>query len=98
VELARAVNGYIDATAPFKLAKDPEQGARLDTVLHLCAQGISRAVLGLLPVLPHKGAEALGQLGLGGVTRDLGDRLETLLPAGTAFNAGQPLFPRVETK
>ena len=31
-------NGYIDATAPFKLAKDPTQSARLDTILHLSAQ------------------------------------------------------------
>jgi methionyl-tRNA synthetase len=96
VELARAVNGYIDATAPFKLAKDPEQAARLDTVLHLCAQGISRALLGLLPILPHKSAEGLAQLGLTPVTTDLAGRLTALLPTGTAFNPGQPLFPRVE--
>jgi len=34
VDLARATNGYIDATAPWKLAKDPAQSQRLDTVLH----------------------------------------------------------------
>jgi methionyl-tRNA synthetase len=98
VELARAVNGYIDATAPFKLAKDPDQSPRLDTVLHLCAQGISRAVLGLLPILPHKAAEGLAQLGLPAVATDLAERLTALLPAGAAFNPGQPLFPRVEHK
>ncbi|MDB5305254.1 MAG: methionyl-tRNA synthetase, partial [Phycisphaerales bacterium] len=40
VELARATNGYIDATAPFKLAKDPAKASKLDTVLHVSAQAI----------------------------------------------------------
>jgi methionyl-tRNA synthetase len=98
VELARAVNGYIDATAPFKLAKDPDQAARLDTVLHLCAQGISRAVLGILPILPHKSAEAVTQLGLPPVLADLAAQLKTLLPSGMVFNTGQPLFPKMENR
>src|SRR4051812_1852759 len=44
VELARAANGFIDATAPFKLAKDPAQSARLDAVLNLAAQ-VSKSAL-----------------------------------------------------
>ena len=40
VELARFTNGYIDATEPFKLAKDPAQSQRLDTVLNLSAQAL----------------------------------------------------------
>src|SRR5581483_7307220 len=38
IELARTANGYIDATRPFSLAKDPAQAARLDTVLNLAVQ------------------------------------------------------------
>ena len=38
VELARAANGYIEATEPFKLAKNPAAAARLGTVLATAAR------------------------------------------------------------
>ena len=56
IELARAANGYIDATRPFSLAKDPSQAQRLDTVLNLAAQATKNALVALLPVLPEKAA------------------------------------------
>lgn len=91
VELARAVNGYIDATAPFKLAKDAAQARRLDTVLHLSAQGITRALLALRAILPHKTQDALRQLGV-----DPGRPLTAEpLECGHRFGQGQPLFPRL---
>ena len=37
VQLARLTNGYIDATEPFKLAKDASQATRLNTVLNVAA-------------------------------------------------------------
>src|SRR6185503_6092159 len=61
MELARASNGYIDATAPFKLAKDPGKAGRLDTVLNLAARAIYTALVGLLPVLPEKAGAGLLQ-------------------------------------
>src|SRR4030095_12189496 len=64
LELARAANGYIDATRPFSLAKDPAQAARLDTVLNLAAQATKAALAALLPVLPEKAAAGLRQLGV----------------------------------
>src|SRR5204862_7124686 len=45
IELARATNGYLDATAPFSLAKDPAKSDRLDTVLNFSAQMIHRALV-----------------------------------------------------
>lgn len=96
IELARATNGYIDATEPFKLAKDPAKSGRLETVLNLSAQAIHRALLALLPILPEKAAAGLEQLGvrLDGKTLDQLD--STPLPAGWKLGEGQPLFPRVE--
>jgi methionyl-tRNA synthetase len=88
LELARATNGYIDATAPFSLAKDPAKAQRLDTVLNLSAQAISRALYALLPVLPHKAVEGLAQLNVAAATGEL-------LP-GMKVGEGQPLFPKVE--
>jgi methionyl-tRNA synthetase len=95
IDLARATNGYVDATEPFKLAKDPAKSGRLDTVLNLAAQAIHRAMVGLLPVLPEKAAAGLKQLGI----ESEGKRFAELfrpLPAGHQLGQGQPLFPKVE--
>jgi methionyl-tRNA synthetase len=96
LELARATNGYIDATAPFSLAKDPAETARLDTVLNVSAQAVYRALAGFLPVLPHKAAEGLAQLGVDVKGKLLPDLLGASLPAGQKVGEGRPLFPRVE--
>lgn len=95
VELARATNGYVDATEPFKLAKDPSKTSRLDTVLHLALQAVRRAVVALLPVLPGKGAEALQQLGEE-VSNRSGASLWQQLPVGHRIGEARPLFPQVE--
>ena len=63
IELVRAIDGYIEATAPFKLAKDPTQSARLDTVLSLLVRGIYTALVGLLPILPSKAVEGTKTVG-----------------------------------
>jgi methionyl-tRNA synthetase len=98
VELARAANGYIEATAPFKLAKDPAQAARLDTVLHTATQAIYAALVGSLPVLPEKAAAGLGQLNVEVAGKTLPQLFATPLPAGHALGQGTPLFPRLENK
>ncbi len=95
LELARATNGYIDATEPFKLKKDPAKAARLNTALNLSAQAIYTALAGLLPILPHKAADGLRQLGVEG-NRSLSDLLNNPLPVGHKLGEGQPLFPVVE--
>ena len=98
VELARAGNGFVDATAPFKLAKDPAQAGRLDAVLNLAAQVTKSALVGLLPVLPEKAAAGLRQLGVDIAGRTLAELLTTDLPAGHRVGTGSPLFPKVEAK
>ena len=98
VELARATNGYIDATAPFSLAKDPARAQRLDTVLNRSAQAIKNALVALLPVLPEKASAGLTQLGLPVAGKTLSDLLNTELPAGHKIGEGEPLFPKVEVK
>ena len=96
IELARATNGYIDATEPFKLAKDPAKAARLETVLNLSAQAIYRSLLGLLAILPEKAAAGLRQLGVELEGRTMEQLLSMPLPPGLQLGEGQPLFPRVE--
>lgn len=96
IELARATNGYIDATAPFSLAKDPEKASRLDTVLNRSAQAIKNALVGLLPVLPEKATAGLAQLGVDVTGKTFAQLLATELPAGHKLGDGQPLFPKLE--
>jgi methionyl-tRNA synthetase len=98
LELARTANGYIDATRPFTLAKDPTQKLRLDTVLNLSAQAVCRAFAGLLPILMHKADQGLRQLGIDPQTNSLARLLSTDLPAGHKVLTGQPLFAKVEAK
>src|SRR5688572_25103055 len=98
VELARATNGYIDATQPFKMKPDASKAKRLDTVLNRSAHAMKNALVGLLPVLPEKATAGLRQLGIEPESRTLGELLATPLPAGHKVGEGVPLFPRVETK
>ena len=95
VELARTTNGYIDTTAPFKLAKDPEKARRLDTVLNLSAQAVYRALVGLLPILPEKAKAGLAQLGVSTDGKTLADLFAAPLPAGHKIGEGKVLFPKV---
>jgi methionyl-tRNA synthetase len=96
IELARTTNGYIDATAPFKLAKDAAKASRLDTVLHVSSQAIFAALVGLLPMLPEKAAAGLKQLGVSVQGKTIQQLLEDGLAVGHPIAPGQPLFPKVE--
>ena len=87
-------NQYVDHTAPFKLAKDPTQAARLDEVLYNLAE-ICR-VLGVLlwPFLPSTAEKIFGQLGL----KEAPERMALAkwggLSAGHNVAEPVPLFPR----
>ena len=97
LDLARAANGYIDATRPFSLAKDPAQAGRLDSVLSLAAHATQRALVALLPVLPEKAAAGLRQLGIEVKGKTLAQHFgDDELPAGHRVGQGNPLFPRID--
>jgi methionyl-tRNA synthetase len=96
IELARAANGYIDATEPFKLAKDAAQAGRLDTVLNTAAMTIHRCLVALMPILTHKSAEGLAQLGISAEGKKLDELYANRPAAGAKVGPGQPLFPNVE--
>ncbi len=98
LELARTANGYIDATRPFSLAKDPAQASRLDTVLNLAIHATKNALVALLPVLPGKALEGLKQLGIDPQGKTLQQLFATPLPAGHQLGEAKPLFPKVDTK
>jgi methionyl-tRNA synthetase len=90
------VNRYVDATAPWVLAKDGGERSRLDTVLYTLAESLR--VIGILidPFLP----EAAGRIraAAGGTPPRLSDLVWGRLAPGTPVQKVSALFPRIEAK
>jgi methionyl-tRNA synthetase len=93
--LTDATNKYIDVTQPFKLAKDPSQKQRLDTVLYCCAEAVRIILLYLRPVMPVMAERGLAQLGWSAPAEPL-DRLGRwgVLEPGARIGRAEGLFPR----
>jgi methionine--tRNA ligase len=61
--LLRSVDGFINATEPFKLAKDPGQRERLAAILTQCVEAIRIANHLLGPIMPTRTGEVLAAFG-----------------------------------
>lgn len=92
--LVTRANQYIDQTAPFKLAKDPSQAARLDQVLYNLLECCRVLAILLSPYLPTTAAKIFEQLRLGPVPQQLSEAAWGKLPAGHVVGDPVPLFPR----
>lgn len=89
------VNRYIEETAPFKLAKQPEQAAKLDAVLYNLSEVVRLLSVLVAPVMPNIATQIRTQLGVGEQIGLLGEELRWgRLVAGTAIGKIGPLFPR----
>ena len=95
VQFASACNQLIEAAAPWKLAKDPAQTARLDGVLYHLAESLRILALLLTPVLPQAAPAILAQLNWPHPP-DLADARWGILPTGHSLGTPVPLFPRLE--
>jgi methionyl-tRNA synthetase len=105
MELVRGIDGYIERTAPFRLAKDPERMPEVGAILYDCAEAMRIASLLLWPVLPEKMEEVWRRIGGDGylaavVERGRG-RLDEwivwgMLRPGTPIAKGEALFPRFQ--
>ena len=92
--LITRANQYVDHTAPFKLAKDPQQSGRLDEVLYNLAE-ISRILAVLLwPFLPTTSGKIYEQLGLTGAPEKFSAAKWGQLAPGHTIGTPAPLFPR----
>lgn len=102
VSLVRQIDGFINATEPFKLAKDESKRDELATILYQCAEALRIASLLLWPVCPDKIAELWQALSLEinpGAGQDTIERLSKwggLKPAAQIQKTA--LFPRVEAQ
>ena len=94
--LAAKCNAYIETEAPWKLAKDPEQSDRLDTVLYNLAEALRILAILIAPVLPEAARGMAGQLNVNPEPK-LADTAEAgALPDGHQLGKPSPLFPRIE--
>jgi methionyl-tRNA synthetase len=101
--LIQEIDQFIEATAPFRLARDPARRDEVASILYQCAETYRIASLWLWPALPQKMEEVWRRLGIDAYARALaghgrGER-ETWsrwggLPVGSAVAPGDPLFPR----
>jgi methionyl-tRNA synthetase len=95
VQLARACNQLIESSAPWKLAKDPDQAGRLDAVLYHLAESIRIVAILLSPVLPEAARGILAQLNVD-AEPSLRDAGWGGLRDGHQLGSPVPLFPRLE--
>lgn len=95
MELAKRCNKYIDETAPWALAKDEAQTARLETVLYHLLETIR--ILGILftPFMPETGAQILRQLQVADADTELSAAVFGKVTA-FAVGAAAPLFARID--
>jgi methionyl-tRNA synthetase len=97
--LVGRANKYVDESAPWALAKDPDRRERLSTVMYNLAESLRFITVMAAPFMPKLPARVWAQLGL----EDRPD-LQTWkslswgkLPAGTIVKRGEALFPRIDT-
>lgn len=93
-DIVNRANALVDSSAPWKLAKDPEQAERLDAVLSTLLLSARTAATMLLPVLPEAAAEILCQLNLN--AEPFGANALQSLPGGYRCGEPKPVFPRLE--
>jgi methionyl-tRNA synthetase len=86
-------NQFVEENAPWKLAKDPANAKRLETVLTLLAASILKLSCELKPVLPETVEKIYSQLGIQSFSANQ-DPIETI--RGKNVGEPTPLFPRIE--
>jgi methionyl-tRNA synthetase len=94
-EAVRKLNQYVTAEAPWQLAKDEANDARLDAVLYTLADGLTALAVALHAYLPESTPKILAALG-----QPDGFEWERVTTGGAVAAEGiepaEPLFPRIE--
>ncbi|MED0774024.1 methionine--tRNA ligase [Bacillus siamensis] len=98
-QLISRTNKYIDETAPWVLAKDPEKQKELRSVMYHLAESLRISAVLLQPFLTQTPEKMFAQLGIEDQSLKAWDSIQTF---GQLKNAkvkkGEPLFPRLEAE
>lgn len=94
IEIARALNKYIDSRAPWALAKSgsPELRSVLRTMLY----AIRSAAVLIRPVCPAAASAMEAQLRVSALTNWDEIGAVATVPAGTSLGQAVPVFPRID--
>ena len=96
MKLLSRANKYIDETAPWVLAKDEANKARLATVMYNLLECLRLALTLLQPVMPDTCKTALEQIGASDcATWDNAEKFG-VLPENVTVRKGDTLFPRID--
>jgi methionyl-tRNA synthetase len=93
-DFVRLLNGYVDATRPWELARDPATRPRLERVLWVLGESLRFLGIVLAPFLPEAAGRIRAALGQRGEPR-LADAAWGGLAAGVPVQRLSGLFPRV---
>jgi len=90
-------NKYIDETAPWVLAKDEKNKARLATVMYNLLETIRITTTLLQPVMPESCEKTFAQIGAAAKDKTWDNAgAFGVLPADVTVQKGDTLFPRIE--
>src|SRR5438046_3697839 len=95
--LAGAANRYVEETAPYKLAKQPERAAELDSVLANLARTVGRIAVLAQPFIPATAGAVWATLGAppsSPLERGRPREWEAVGPAGWRVQKPPILFPK----
>jgi methionyl-tRNA synthetase len=95
-EFATVCNTYIEMTAPWKLAKDPEHNDALDHVLFVLAESLRILAILVSAILPRAAREIFYQLNIRD-ERKFSDANWGGLSDEHRLGKPLPLFPRIES-
>ncbi len=88
-------NQYVEESAPWKLAKDPEKARQLDGVLYNLAESVRLISVLVTPFMPTVAGQIRVQLGAGDKLGLLAEEMNWgRLAAGTKIGQVAPLFPK----
>jgi methionyl-tRNA synthetase len=103
LSVSNLVDGYVNTTEPFRVAKDESRRGELGTILANCAEALRIAAVLLSPAVPQGAGAVLRRLGQEGPRAD-GSFAQPLaelvrwggLKAGTMISKGDPIYPRAD--
>jgi methionyl-tRNA synthetase len=95
MELADAVNGYVDTAKPWDLAKDPANAVALHETVTVSLEAFRLLTIALKPVLPALAAKVEAFLGIAPLSWADAD---TPLSSKQPINAYQHLMTRIDPK